>query len=96
MVDILTTDPEIKGLNPAFAWHQDMKNYVSSYYSKNVQQLKYLITLINYAEYWASNKSIVVDHSTTNPEIKGSNPAFAWHQDTKTVFPVTLVRMFNY
>jgi hypothetical protein len=39
VVDNLTTDPEIKGLNPAFAWHQDTKNYVSSYYSKNVQLL---------------------------------------------------------
>jgi hypothetical protein len=71
VVDILTTDPEIRGLNPAFAWHQDMKNYVSSYYSKNVQQLRYLITLIDYAEYWAINKSTVVDRSTTNIEIKG-------------------------
>ncbi len=40
---------------------------------------------------WPSNSSIVVDHSTTDPEVKGSNPATAWHidkQQSKQVWPI--------
>ncbi len=84
MVEYLTNDPEIESSNPAATRHQEkMAGNKDSMPAPGLGQdyQNYIKSCNRFFKSIISVGSIVVEHTTTDPEIEGSNPAATRYQE---------------